>query len=373
MFKSMLKSSAASLALLGLTVPAHAANPPAGGAGGEAALMEMFAKLFDTGDKSPIDPAQLALAQGTSAKLLPDGAYGKMMEQMLGQFIKPLLALDGGMSSIQIVSKTGVDFEVAEKLTKEQRDEVAALLDPDRQVRNDGLMNALKPMLLEMGKLLEGPMREGLARAYARKFTAAQLVDINAFFSTPNGAAYAAESFALQADPEVLSATFQALPVMMTKFVNIGPDLEAQIKALPQERKVAELGAPELKRLAALLGTTSEALKAYEAPSYDVAMTEVASADAATDAAMSAEAAAMGAADAAAEAAEMAAAEADASAHDMASDGSEPWFDRANWDPADRARVEALEAQTTETITAQIEAEEAAIAKVREAMTAKKK
>lgn len=355
MFKSLLKSAAAPLALLSLAVPAYAANPPTGAngaAGSEAALMEMFAKLFDTGDKTPIDPAQLALAQTTAGKLLPDGAYGKMMDQMLGQFIKPILALDGGMSAMQIASKTGIDYEVADKLTEAQRDEVTALLDPDRQARNDGMMNVLKPMLIDMGKLLEGPMREGIARAYARKFSAAQLGEINAFFATPSGQAYAAESFAIQADPEVLSATFQALPVMMTKFMGSGPDLEAQMKALPQERKVAELGAPELKRLAALLGTTPEALKAYAPTSFEMTMTDEASVEAA-EAAMDAAA--------------------DAATAVETTDGSEPWFNRDNWDPADRARVEALEQATSDTINAQIEAEEAAIAKVRDQMTAKKK
>jgi Uncharacterized protein conserved in bacteria (DUF2059) len=365
MFKSLLRTAVAPLALLSLTVPAHAANPPTGAdgaAGGEAALMEMFAKLFDTGDKTPIDPAQLALAQGTAAKLLPDGAYGKMMDQMLGQFIKPILALDSGMSAMQIASKTGVDYDVADKLTEDQRNEVVALLDPDRQARNDGMMNVLKPMLIDMGKTLEGPMRDGIARAYARKFSAGQLSEINAFFATPSGQAYAAESFAIQADPEVLSATFQALPVMMTKFMGSGPDLEAQMKALPQERKVAELDAPALKRLAALLGTTPEALKAYEAPSYDITTATMVGgfdgneADAAADAAEAA--------------AEMVDAAADAAGE--AGNASEPWFNRDNWDPADRAKVEALEAATSDTINAQIEAEEAAIAKVRDAMIAKK-
>ena len=353
MLKSILKSAAAPLALLALSVPAQAANPAMGGAepaANEAAMMEMFAKLFDTGDKTPIDPAQLALAQGTAAKLLPDGAYGKMMDQMLGQFIKPMLALDGGMNAMQISTKTGVDYDVADKLTEAQRNQVVALLDPERQARNDGMMNVLKPMLIEIGKTLEPPMREGIARAYARKFSAAQLGEINMFFATPSGQAYAAESFAIQADPEVLSATFQALPVMMTKFMGSGPNLEAQMKALPQERKVAELGAPELKRLAALLGTTPAALKAYEAPSWDEAAPEEASVDAAA-AAMDAAAGAAG----------------------EAGDARDPWFDRTNWDPADRAKVEALEQQTSDTINAQIEAEEAAIAKVRDQMTAKTK
>ena len=351
MFKSFLKSAAVPLALLALTVPAHAADPAMGGPGAansEAALMEMFSKLFDTGDKTPIDPAQLALGQATAARLLPDGAYGKMMNDMIASFIKPMLQLDENMTGNQISMKTGIEFEKANALTDEQRGAVMAILDPGRKARNEGMFTLMTPLFIEIGKTLEGPMRDGLARAYARKFTPEQLTTVNAFFATPAGSAFAAESFAIQGDPEVLSATFQAIPVMMTKLMGSAGDFEKQMNALPQERKLAELSNAELAQLAKLLDTSVDALKEYS---------EVEAEGMADAAEGSADAAAMAASDAAM----------------AASDAAEPWFDRANWDPADRARVEALEKQTSDTISAQIEAEEAAIAKVRAAMTAKTK
>lgn len=357
MLKSLLKSAAAPLALLSLTVPAHAADPAMGGPGAansEAALMEIFAKLFDNGDKTPIEPAQLALGQTTAAKLLPDGAYGKMIDQMIGQFIKPMLKLDEGLSGSQIAMKTGIDFEKADALTEEQRSAVLAILDPGRNERNEGMFKVMTPLLMEVGKALEGPMREGLARAYARKFSPDQLAAINAFFATPTGAAFAAESFAIQADPEVMSATFQAIPVMMTKLMGSAGDFEAQAKALPQERKLTELSDGDLAKLAKILDTSVDGLKEHAVNSQE---TEIIFAPMTGDAAVTA-----------ADAAEGAAAAADMPAED----GNEPWFDRANWDPADLAKVEALEAQTSETINAQIEAEQAAVAKVRAHMTAKK-
>ncbi|NJS13913.1 MAG: DUF2059 domain-containing protein [Sphingopyxis sp.] len=366
MFKLILKSAAAPLALIALTAaPVQAApitpmtmlaNPAMGGkdaAGSEAAIMEMFAKLFDTGNKTPIDPAQLALGQTTASKLLPDGAYGRMMEQMMGQFIKPILALDGGLSATQISLKTGIDDEAAEKLTEDQRSAVEAILDPNRQARNEGMINVLNPLMMEAGKALEGPMREGIARAYARKFSAAQLNEVNAFFATPAGAAFAAESFAIQGDPEVLSATFQAMPVMLAKFMGSGQDLEAKMQALPQERKIAELNLTELQQLAGLLGTTADALKAYGTETVETAL--------AIDEAA-------GAAEAAGDAAEAAAAEAAAT---TAGDGTEPWFDRANWDAADRAKVEAFERQAGDVIGQQIEAEDAAVERARKRLHAK--
>ncbi|MBA4748155.1 MAG: DUF2059 domain-containing protein [Sphingopyxis sp.] len=357
MLKFLLKLAAAPLALLTLTVPVHAADPALGDPGGassEAALMEMFGKLFDTGDKTPIDPAQLARAQATASKLLPDGAFGKMMDQMIGQFIKPMLKLDESMSGNQIATKTGVDFDKANALSDEQRGAVLAILDPGRNERNEGMFKVMTPLLMEVGKALEAPMREGLARAYARKFTPDQLAAVNAFFATPTGTAFAAESFAIQADPEVLSATFQAIPVMMTKLMGSAGDFEAQAKALPQERKLAELDDKELGELAKILDTSVAALKEYavSAASEEVSLETM----------MQAEGAAEEATQAAADAAIA-----------SGSDDIEPWFDRANWDPADLAKVEALEARTSQTINAQIEAEEAAVAKARAQMTATKK
>jgi hypothetical protein len=361
MLKTMVTSAAAPLALFALAAaPAQAApaiatpalllaNPPAGGSdagGSEAAIMEMFAQLFDTGEQTPIDPAQLALGQVTAARLLPDGAYGAMMDQMMGQIIKLIMAMDPGMSPYRIASMTGVDVEAAEKLTEAQRNAVVAILDPNRQARSEATLGVFRPMMIDIGKTLEGPLREGLARAYARKFSAAQLNEVNAFFATPGGAAFAAQSFAIQGDPEVLAATFKALPVMLTKFMGSTTDLEAQMKALPQERKLSELNEGELKQLAGLLGTSVDALKSHaEQPVVETMMADSGDGD--------------DAAAAAAEAAALAGA---------AVDGPQPWFDRANWSAEDRAMVEALEQKVSEIITQQIEAEDAVIERTRKRM-----
>jgi hypothetical protein len=367
MFKSLLKSAAAPLALCCVlaapTVAAKAAplpvmmlaNPSMGGADaaqGEAALMEIFAKLFDTGDKTPIDPAQLELGRATSAKLLPDGAYGKMMEQMLGQFLKPILAMDPGLSGSAIAAKTGMDYEAADKLTEDQRKAIAAIIDPQREARTEGALALMTPLMLEAGKALEPPMREGIARAYARKFSAAQLNEINAFFATPIGSSFAAESFAIQGDPEVLSATMQAMPLLLTKVMGSVGDLEAKMKALPQERKISELSAADLAQLAKLTDTTPEALK-----EHDQMMAEM---SAAAEAAADAAAATGDAADAAIATAE------------AASDGGDPWYMRENWSPEDVAKVEELERQQGEIMGTLIDAEQAAIERAKARLTKKK-
>src|SRR3546814_14631564 len=80
---------------------------------------------------------------------------------------------------------------------------VADLFDPHRQQREDQITRIVKPLISEALVDLEPPMREGMAKAYARKFTADQLGDLNGFFATPTGHAYASERMETQASTDV--------------------------------------------------------------------------------------------------------------------------------------------------------------------------
>ena len=293
MLKSVLKTAAALIALLLTAAPAFAAQGPtlpalmlanpamgggADGARSEAAIMEIFARLSDTGDKTPINPAQLALGQATPAALLPEGAHG--------------------------------------------------------------------PMMAEASKMLEPPMREGIARAYARKFSAAQLAGMNRFFATPTGRAFATESFAVQYDPEVLSATMQAKPVLITRMMGRAADLEARMKALPQERKIGELRARELDSLAKLVSSTPAALQDHAAQLAAIEVEAKLTVD-----------------DAAREGPEA----------EMPGDGNEAWFDRANWSAEDVAKVEKLTVKSSAISSQQIEAELAAVNRAQTRLEKEKK
>lgn len=366
MMKSLLKTAAAPLAMVLATAPVQAAEArtlpvlmqasPAlsGGAKDEAAIFDMFAKLFDTADKSPIAPEQMALGKVTAAALLPEGAYGKMMDQMLGTFLKPIMEMAPGLSASMVVTQTGMDYEAAEKLTEDQLKAIQAIIDPKRQEREGGMLGVMQPMMVEAGKILEPPMREGIARAYARKFSAAQLTEMNGFFATPTGKAYASESFAIQYDPEVMSATMKALPVLMSKFMGSAGELDAKMKALPQERKLTELSAAELDALSKLVGRTPAELAAH---AKDLAELETAKA----------------AAEAAGDAADAFDATADAADAAMSTEtGSEPWFDRTNWSPEDNAKVEAIEEESAAIMEKQFAAEEQAIARAKARLEKKK-
>lgn len=343
MWKPVLKLAAAPLLLMTMPAAATAAGPAspmlmlgaqvgdAEAAKAEAAIMAQFAKLFDIADKTPIDPAQLALGQVTAARLLPQGAYGNVIDQVMGAILGPMLALAPGMEANEIAELTGVDFDAAAALTEDQRKSVEAIVDPGRKTRTDGAVSIMRPLLIEVGTSLEPPIREGIARAYARRFTAAQLAEMNAFFATPTGSAYAAESFAMQYNPEVMAATMQAMPVMMTKIMSGAADMEAKMNALPKQRKIAELGAAELTALAALVGTTAESIKAHADAAALMEPTDMA----------------------------------DGADRFPAADNSQPWFDRDNWSAQDRAAVDAINARSEAVIGELIKAEDGAVARAK--------
>ncbi len=317
--------------------------------------IKLVEKIFGTDKLPPVAPAQLALAQTTTTALIPPGSLEKMLDNLYGKLFKGLLGEFGGQSDMMLSIKTGIESDKIAALDDKSKAAIADLFDPYRKQREDQIMTVVKPLISEALSDLEGPMRNGLAHAYARKFSAAQLGEMNAFFATPTGKAYSAEWMALQADPEVMLAMIKAVPPLVGKFIDRGPEIEGKFKALPKEKQLADMSDAELAKLARLMKVDVKTLKenrdAWNSPPVEDAV------DASED---------WGAADAAADAAAADVAEAAAAAADAAGDAiDDPAFDRENWSAADRARVEQLEEAASSAATAAYDAQEAAIANAR--------
>jgi hypothetical protein len=281
-------------------------------------FLDILTKIFGGEDKGPpIAPAQLTKAEKVVGKLMPDGTLGKMMGGMIQRIALPIIEMMPDMSNYEIMNKSGVDESAVENLDEKQRKEITALFDPTRKGRGQMMMDTMMPLFTKTMNIMEVPMRKGLSRAYARKFSAEQLTQINGFFATPTGSVYASESYALQADPEVMRAIFQAFPMMIEQFKASGPDLDKAMAKLPKERGLADLNDAEMTKLAGLLGVPVATLEEQR----DVGS--------AVDAA---------AGDAAAVAAEAAAAGSFAN-----ETGEEPWYDKENWTKATKKKVEALD------------------------------
>lgn len=313
-------------------------------------------KMFDTGNLPPIEPARLTLAQKTMGQLIPAGSLEKMMDNLYGKMFKTLMGEFGGQSDMMLSIKTGVESEKIAALDEATKTKVADMFDPHRKEREDQITKVIKPLISEVLGDMEPPMREGMSKAYARKFSAAQLTDLNGFLATPTGTLYANEWMALQADPEVMLAIIKAVPPLITKFIDRAPQIEKDMKDLPKEKQLSDFSDKELGQLAKLMKVDVKVLKEQRDMwnSDSVEATDAVAVDAADDYAVDA---AVDAADAATAAADAAAAEAIAD-EGMAVD---PAYDRSNWSVADLKRVEQLEtAYENASLAAQQAAEEAA-------------
>lgn len=195
-----------------------------------------------------IDPARLAQAKIAIDHVWPLGTYARMMKGTFDQM------MDGMMSSMFDVQASEFvgplvsgeeQAQVEREFGKRTMRDVMREQDPHFEER---MRITNRVMMAEMGPLmstLEPAMREGLARAYAGKFSVQQLTELNAFFETPTGRIYAAESMLLFTDPEVLKLMGKAAPEMMKAMPAIMQKMQAATAHLPPPPKKEEDGQEE--------------------------------------------------------------------------------------------------------------------------------
>ena len=212
----------------------------------------MMASLFQTEPLTEEQNARLPAAQAVVGEMMPDGFYGEMMAGMMDKMLRPMLTMFSQPEFV-LGARLTVDAEAIEALEEAEQAELTAMLDPAYQARGDAMVAVLTSRMGGMFTAMEGPMREGLSKAYAVRFDDAQLADIAAFFATPTGGEYARESMALFADPQVMQASMQALPAMMSGFGDIESAMREAMTALPAERGYDDLTEAQRERMAELL------------------------------------------------------------------------------------------------------------------------
>lgn len=212
----------------------------------------MMAGLFQTEPLTEEQNARLPAAQAVIGEMMPDGFYGEMMAGMMDKMLRPMLTMFSQPEFV-LGARLTVDAEAIEALEEAEQAELTAMLDPAYQARGDAMVAVLTSRMGGMFTAMEGPMREGLSKAYAVRFDDAQLADIAAFFATPTGGEYARESRALFADPQVMQASMQALPAMMSGFGDIESAMREAMAALPAERGYGDLTEAQRERMAELL------------------------------------------------------------------------------------------------------------------------
>jgi hypothetical protein len=238
-----------------------------------------------------VSPEAAAGAQ-MAINIIPDGIYARIMTDLMGNIDDMMEqvfgALGGVMGGEEQKGKSGAEL-------KAQFEADMIKKDPHFKERKD---ITFRVMGEEMGKLftkIEPVIRDGLGKSLSKKYTLAELNEMNGFFATPTGAKLGQNFMGMFTDKDLLTSMFKTVPDIIKEMPSIMQRVEKATAHLPKPQ-----------------------------PAVNTVVDEAAmGAEAAGDAAMPAVAAAIG------------------------DTGNEPWFDRVNWSSADVKHIEALEAKST--------------------------
>ena len=239
------------------------------------ALGGLFGDIFGTADPlTPEQEARVPTAQSVVLKLFPEGTYAKMMNETLAPMMDGIMGSIVGTPAIALMELTGLPPSALSDVDEAKLAEAVALLDPNASERNAEIGRVTLEMVSGIVAKIEPSYRAGLTRAYAVRFTEAELVDLDAYFATPVGRKYAGESFLIFADPQVMASMNEMMPMMMESMPTMMGDIGALAEKYPKGRTFSELSPEEQDQLAALLDTTLEDLAASEPAQATAPMSE---------------------------------------------------------------------------------------------------
>ncbi len=230
----------------------------------DGAFLSALGAMFTAEELTEDQQALLPLASTVVGKLLPEGAYARVMEETMQGIFKPLMGMmPDQMSVADMADALGMSEEDLAELTEEEQAEVGAMIDPVFADRFGVISDIFSDKMKAMADVIEPGMREGLSRAYASRFTRQELEDVNAFFQTPSGARYAGESMVIFSDPQVTSMTMQAMPQMLESMGDIEGEMVERMAAFSPPRDFDALTPEERTRLAGLLDISEATLEEH--------------------------------------------------------------------------------------------------------------
>lgn len=185
-------------------------------------MLAVIDKLFPPQPEP--DPARLALARTSVQAMWPNGAYGKMMTGFMGGMFDRMMQLKA--SDLPAISGKAPKTAAATDKDLSVKDAIAGK-DPYFDRRVAAMRGVVDEEVGKISTIIDPRMRDGLARAMARRFDAQQLGDINAFFATPSGHALASQYMQLWLDPDTVRSIFGSMPEMM----KLMPEMMQKFKA----------------------------------------------------------------------------------------------------------------------------------------------
>lgn len=228
---------------------------------GAPSAFAQSAPMPATQPAAAIDPTRLATARRVAARLLPPGIY----KQLMSGSIDAITASVGGslkaMPLGQIAQMGGMNVEDAKKLDTVNLAQIMAIYDPHWEQRQQLTMHAMFDAMGDFFTTMEPELRDGMARAYASRFTLPELTDLDRYFATPTGAKFATNVTTIMTDPAVMNAMKDMMPKMMQQMPHFMAAANKATSGLPPPRRLEDLTPAEKARLAKAMGTEERKLQ----------------------------------------------------------------------------------------------------------------
>ena len=209
-----------------------------------ATMFRMFDKFFPPQPEP--EPARLALARTTVRGLLPPGSFGKAIGGVMGGMFDRVMNMSEA-DFAELETKKGAKGAKPKLPSKASLRQSLAAKDPHFDERMRLTRGAVERELIMVSGILEPKMREGLARAVARKLDQRQLADTNAFLATDSGRALGGELFAMWFDPDLMRSMISATPEMMGAMPGVVERVTAATAHLPKPPKPSKPPKPPKK------------------------------------------------------------------------------------------------------------------------------
>ncbi|WP_017671776.1 DUF2059 domain-containing protein [Blastomonas sp. AAP53] len=224
----------ARLALAGVALAALAPTP--------AVAQAEPAATLEPGDQAPVDPARLAAARPVVEKLWPLGTYRRMMDSVMNGMMQQVMNQMFDMRAGDFAKAAGASEGDADATGDKTLGELASEADPHFRERTRIATDVMMREMIPLVEKLEPGIRDALATVYARKFSAEQLADMDRFFATPSGQAFAAEFMMTFVNPELMGQMQSFVPELMAAMPAIAAKVEAATAHLPPPLKPGGAG-----------------------------------------------------------------------------------------------------------------------------------
>jgi hypothetical protein len=225
------------------------------------ALASICVLAFGTTPVAAQDLVRVEAARRAAEAAFPAGTYATMIEASMEGMSGPLVDAFRNMPLMQLAAMAGVPQEDLPRLDEATMGQIMAILDPHLDERMRVTFSVMGEEIASLSATFEPQVREGLAEAYANRFTTDELHAINAFFATPAGAKHAAQTYLIIVDPAVMGRMEEALPAIMAEMPRILGQVQAKLAHVPPPRDAQDLNASERAVLAELFGIAPEHLE----------------------------------------------------------------------------------------------------------------